>query len=301
MNIAMIGRDLRAQKRSESELCYLKETLEQRVAEQTAVLASAHRKLVAEVGERERAEARLDVVQSELFHAARLSAAGQMAAALAHKLNQPLTATANSIHAVRRLVASGTPDGLEVAREVIDEAAEQALRAGQIVRRLHDFVPRSETEMRVESIASIVEEASALALTGSGTRAPSVQSRFSEDGAKVMANRIEIQQVLINLMRNAMEAMEQGDCREITLTTTSVEPDTVEIAVADTGPGIPPEVRERLFEPFVSTRPGGIGLGLSICRSLVKAHGGRIWNEERPSGGTVFRFTLRAVMADESQ
>jgi two-component system sensor kinase FixL len=178
---------------------------------------------------------------------------------------------------------------------VIDEAAEEVLRAGQIIRRLRDFVSRGETERRVESVVTMVEEASGLALTGAGAIGVRAGFRFDPDADRAFVDRIQIQQVLVNLMRNALEAMATSKRRELEVTTTLLDGETVEIAVADSGPGLAKEVANRLFEPFVSTKANGMGLGLSICRSIVEAHGGRLKGEPNLGGGTVFRFTLAAV------
>jgi PAS domain S-box-containing protein len=290
-----IVRDNTEHKRAEAELRALNEALEQRVAERTADLVEANRKLQAEIAERERGDARLQELQSELFHAARLSAVGQMAGALAHELNQPLTAATNYAKAARRLFTSGERDKLDRVPQVIDEAAEEVLRAGQIIHRLRDFVSSGETERRVESVVTMVEEASGLALTGAGAIGVRVGFCFDPDAGRAFVDRIQIQQVLVNLMRNALEAMATSKRRELEVTTTLLDGETVEIAVADSGPGLAKEVANRLFEPFVSTKANGMGLGLSICRSIVEAHGGRLKGEPNLGGGTVFRFTLAAV------
>ena len=295
MNIATVSTDLRVQKRSEAELRDLNDTLEQRVAERTAELAKANEWLLAEKTERERADARLQELQLELFHAARLSLAGQMAAALAHELNQPLTAASNFINAARRVLANGELQEADMIRNDMNEAARQVLRAGQIIRRLRDFARRGETEKRIESVVTMVEEASALALTGAGALVIDLRYRFDPEAPLVLADRVQIQQVLVNLMRNALEAMANSRRRELTVTTARLEEETIEIAVADTGPGIAKDMANRLFEPFISTKRHGMGLGLSICRTIVESHGGRMKAAENPGGGMVFRFTLPAA------
>jgi PAS domain S-box-containing protein len=297
MNIATVSRDLTEQRRSEAELRHLNETLERRVSERTAELAQANEKLIVEMAERESADDKLQEVQLELFHAARLSTAGQMAAALAHELNQPLTAVVNSVQAARLLLAKDGQAKFPVVREILDEASQQAVRGGQIICRLRDFVTRGEAERRVEILSTLIEEASALALAGAGAHGVQVHFRFDPNAAKVLADRIQVQQVLINLMRNGLEAMAGMRLRELEVTTTLFDPGTIEIAVSDRGPGLPSEIAERLFEPFISTKHDGMGLGLVICRSIVEAHGGRLWSGPNPGGGTIFRFTLEPSLA----
>jgi PAS domain S-box-containing protein len=297
-NIATVSRDLTAQKRSEAELRHLNETLELRVNERSVELAEANEKLLVEMAEHKRTDARLKELQLELFHAGRLSTAGQLAAALAHELNQPLTATTNSVNAARRLLTYDDHEKLETAREVMEEAAEQTLRAGQIIRRLRDFVTRGESEMQVESVAAMVTEASALALMGFESLGVSVRLCFHAQTANVIADRVQVQQVLANLIRNAVEGMTESIRRELVISTSSLDDATIEIAVADSGSGIPASALEHLFQPFISTKPQGMGLGLSICRSIVEVHGGRLLCERNPAGGTIFRFTLPASPAD---
>ena len=295
INIAAVGKDLRAQKSAELELRHLNETLESRVTQRTAELADANQKLLAEMLEHERLESRLRVANLELGHAARLSTAGQLAAALAHELNQPLTAIVNSLGAAKRLLQRGAFAGIDPAREAMDEAVQQSLRAGQVVGRLRNFLIRGDSETRVEDVMTMVDEASALALIGPSALRVKMRVRLDPEAPYVLANRIEIQQVLINLMRNSLEAMAGADRRELDLTTTLRPPDLLEFAVADSGPGIDPDVADRIFEPFVTTKRSGMGMGLSICRSIIESHGGRLEFELNPEGGTLFRFTLPAV------
>ena len=279
------------------ELKQANETLERRVLERTGELAAANRRLTVEMAERTRMDGRLQDLQNELFHAARLSAAGQMAATLAHELNQPLTATTSSISAARRLLAHADID-LPTTQEVIAEAANQARRAGQVIRRLRDFIARGETEMRFESVVTMVEEAGALSLVGANAFGVTTCFGFDSNVSVAFVDRIQIQQVLVNLMRNATEAMAGCPARRLDVTTALIDDGMVEIAVADTGPGLPKHVADHLFEPFVSTKRNGMGLGLSICRSIIHAHGGRIWSGATPGGGTVFRFTIMAATTE---
>jgi PAS domain S-box-containing protein len=292
MNIATVSRDLSAQKHSEAALHHLNDNLERRVEERTSELADANKRLVAEKLERAQTDLRLQKLQSELADAARLTATAQMAAVLAHELNEPLTAVVNSVNAAKRLLARGHRADLLVAQEVTDEAAEQALRASAIIRSLRQLVSRSEGERRMEVLPAMIEEASALVLSNIAPLAVRLRLEFDDDAQRVWVNRVQIQQVIVNLIRNAVEAMADQEPREVTLTTRALDDDSIETAVADIGPGIPDQLADQLFKPFVSSKHDGMGLGLSISRSIIEAHNGQLIAATNPGGGTIFRFTL---------
>jgi PAS domain S-box-containing protein len=293
MNVATVSRDLSAQKNAEATLQRLNEGLERRVEERTFELAEANKRLVAEKLERAQIDLRFQKLQNELFHAARLTAAGQMAAALAHELNQPLTAVVNSVNAAKRLLSREGRVDLLIAQEITGEAAEQALRASEIVRSLRQFLVRDEKERQMELIPAMIEEAGALALRSIAPLTVRLTFEFDGRARGVSVNRVQIQQVIVNLIRNAVEAMADQESRDVTLTTRTLgDGGTIEVAVADIGSGISGDIAGRLFEPFVSTKPDGMGLGLSISRSIIEAHGGQLTAAPNPGGGTVFRFTL---------
>jgi PAS domain S-box-containing protein len=298
LNIAAVARDLRPQKKSESELRHLNETLENRVVQRTAELADAHKELLTEMSEHKRLESRLREAHLELGHAARLCSAGQIAAALAHELNQPLTAITNSLGAAKRLLARGSFIENDLATTAMDEAVQQSLRAAQVVSRLRNFLIRGETETRCENVSAMVDDARALALIGPTASGVEIRVVLDSEAPHIVANRVEIQLVLINLMRNALEAMAGMDRRKLWVTTTLRRPNLVEFAVADSGPGIGADMAECIFEPFVTTKRDGMGIGLSICRSIIETHGSRLQFESNPDGGTIFRFTLPAVLRE---
>jgi Signal transduction histidine kinase regulating C4-dicarboxylate transport system len=229
----------------------------------------------------------------------RLTAMGEMASTLAHELNQPLAAITNYLRGSRRLLESPSDADRMRVREAVDKAADQALRAGQIIRRLRDFVARGESEPRIESLNKIIEEASALALVGAKERGVRVRFQFNPRVDTVLADRVQIQQVLLNLMRNAIEAMDGAGRRELTISTVASDNEEVLVKVADTGAGIAADVADQLFQPFVTTKQHGMGVGLSISRTIIEGHGGRIWVEENPGGGAVFCFTLRTATSEE--
>jgi two-component system sensor kinase FixL len=245
---------------------------------------------VRDLTERQQTDRRLQELQDGLLHVSRLRSMGQMAAALAHELNQPLTATANYVRAALRLIDQAEPN-LPRARQAMNLAAEQTLRSGEIIRRLRTFVARGEVARRPESVAKLIEEASALALVGAKDHGIKVLISIDPDLPNAVVDRVQIQQVLLNLIRNAMEAMEGCEVRELSVGSI-VEDGAVLVSVADTGGGIAPEIEARLFQPFVTTKSAGMGIGLSVCRTIVEAHGGRIWVERNAAGGSAFRFTL---------
>jgi two-component system, LuxR family, sensor kinase FixL len=255
---------------------------------------------VRDLTEGQETEARFQELQSELVHMSRLTSMGEMASTLAHELNQPLSAIANYLKGSRKLLESATDERSTLIRDAVDKAAEQALRAGEIIRRLRDFVARGESERRVESVKKLVEEASALALVGAKDLGIRVKFVFDPTIDLVLADKVQVQQVLLNLMRNAIEAMEGSQIRELVISTRPADDEMLAISVADTGPGIAPDVSAQLFQPFITTKRNGMGVGLSISRTIVEAHGGQIDVEPNPAGGTVFCFTLRVVTNEEA-
>jgi len=256
---------------------------------------------IRDLSERQETEARLQELQSELVHVSRLTALGEMASALAHELNQPLSAIANYMKGSQRLLEQSPDPNASTIRDALSKAGEQALRAGQIIRRLRDFVSRGESEKQVESMIKLCEEACALALVGIKEHGIRVRLLLDPRADLVLADKVQIQQVLLNLIRNAIEAMIEVDADDKVLTVSSAPfgDGLVQITVADTGPGIAPEIAEQLFRPFVTTKRHGMGVGLSISRTIIESHGGQIVAEANPGGGTAFRFTLRAVKEEE--
>ena len=245
-------------------------------------------------------ESRLKELQSEVTHMSRFTALGEMASTLAHEINQPLTAISNYLRGCQRLLERVESDNSTMLRDAIGKAADQALRAGQIIRRLREFVARGESDRRIESLPKLIEDASTLALIGAKENGVDVAFRLDPAVDLVLADRIQIQQVLVNLIRNAIEVMaETPGRRRLEIAAVADREDLVQVSVSDTGLGIAPEIAKQLFQPFVTTKRKGMGLGLSICRTIIEAHGGKIWVEPNPGGGTIFHFTLRSAKEDE--
>jgi two-component system, LuxR family, sensor kinase FixL len=246
-----------------------------------------------------RTQGRLQQLQSELAHISRLSAMGEMGSALAHELNQPLSAISNYMKGSRRLLES--VQGPEAAKieAALDKAAEQAIRAGQIIRRLRDFVSRRESERRVESLSKLIEEASALGLVGAREQGVQLKFEFDSDGDLVLTDRVQLQQVLVNLFRNALDAMAESPRRELNVRTRRLAGNMIEIEVSDTGPGFAEDAESRLFQPFFTTKESGMGVGLSISRTIIEAHGGQMRARTNDSGGATFRFTLPIAAVED--
>lgn len=259
------------------------------------LIETAHADLERRERERGAAEAALRRLQSEVDDAARVSAMGAMASTLAHELNQPLTAVANYLRGSRRLLESPTPANLDEAAEAMAAAEEGTLRAGEIIRRLRGLVYRGAAETRPEDLDMLIREA--VRLTLSDIDPPKVACRFdlAADARWAYVDQVQIQQVLTNLIRNAAEAMENAPVREIVIATRRLREDLIEVSVTDSGPGIGDVADAMLFAPFHSTKAEGVGIGLAISRTIVEAHGGKIWATNGAAGGAVFRFTLTSA------
>jgi len=272
--------------------------MELSVGEMEGVAHTYFTGFVRDLSEFENTERRLQDLQSELIHTSRLTAMGEMASALAHELNQPLSAIANYMKGAEQLL-DATPQNRDKIKRGLRSSAEQAIRAGDIIRKLRDFVAKREVERQVENLPQLLEEACALAMIGARERGVHLRFAITKDADLVLADKIQIQQVVLNLVRNAIEAMDGSPRRELLVSARTVADNMRQVSVADTGSGVAPEQVDQLFRPFHSTKAQGMGVGLSISRTIVEAHGGRIWAEPNPGGGTIFHFTMHGVLADE--
>lgn len=254
---------------------------------------------IRDLTERQESAAQLQEAHGELARLARLNELGEMASTLAHELNQPLSAIANYVQGCTRLLEKVETEHAARMRGALGEAAAQTLRAGDIIRHLREFVTRGDTEKQPEDIKKLVEEAGALALVGSRERGVKSVFDFGTETAMVVADRVQIQQVLINLMRNAMEAMRESERRDLLVRTYQVGERMMAVEVADTGPGIADDISPQLFQPFVTSKPGGMGVGLSISKRIIEAHGGTIEVKRNSDGGATFTFTLPILVDAE--
>jgi two-component system sensor kinase FixL len=252
-----------------------------------------------DVSERVTTELRMAELNSELLHAARLSAMGEMAEGLAHELNQPLTASVNFLGAVEMLMSREGADPSQM-RDLVVMARDQALRAGDIIRRLRAFVSKGEVEVRAEPVDEVIRDAVALVIASSFQPDIIVEYDLRSEQRLMLIDRVQVQQVLVNLLRNAVEALRQTESGtgEILIATHCLDEEAIEISIADTGPGVPDNFL-KAHKSFTSTKEDGMGVGLSICRRIVEAHGGRLSAENTPAGGAIFRFTLQTIQAKE--
>jgi two-component system sensor kinase FixL len=254
---------------------------------------------IRDLTERQKTEGRLQELQSELIHISRLTAMGEMASTLAHELNQPLAAISNYLKGARRILDGPGQNASALVAEALDKASEQSLRAGQIISRLRNFVARGEAERKVESLSKLLEEASALALVGAKDQGVKVRFDLDTENDLVFADKVQVQQVVLNLIRNAIEAMSDLPTRQLVISSTADGPSMVRVSVSDTGGGLSPDILPQLFQPFVTTKTHGMGVGLSISKTIVEAHGGRLWAEPNPGGGTVFHLTLKLAVSED--
>ena len=248
---------------------------------------------IRDLTERQKTEGRLQELQSELIHISRLTAMGEMASTLAHELNQPLSAISNYLKGARRILDGAAQNAPTLVAEALDKASEQSLRAGQIISRLRNFVARGKAERAVESLSKLLEEASALALVGAKDQGVKVRFDLDTSNDLVLADKVQVQQVVLNLIRNAIEAMAELPTRQLVISSAADDGAMVKVSVSDTGSGLSPDILPQLFQPFITTKQHGMGVGLSISKTIIEAHGGRLWAEPNPGGGTVFHLTLK--------
>ena len=233
---------------------------------------------------------RVQELQRQLFHVSRLNEMSQLASSLAHEVNQPLAAIMNYVQVGRQL--AGDDEKAILVTGILEKIEAQTTRAADIVKRLRAFVDRREVERRPANLNTVIEEALGLAMVGPASRMTRVTLELTPNLPVVSIDRVQIQQVIVNFLRNAIDAMEHLPRREATVYSASEGGNAVRVSVADTGPGVSPEVAPKLFGAFVTTKVDGMGVGLSICKMIIEAHGGRIWSDRNAGGGATFHFTI---------
>jgi two-component system sensor kinase FixL len=233
-------------------------------------------------------------MQSELFQVSRLDSMGQLTIAIAHELNQPLAAMCNYVGAAKQGLRSkkSATAKIDATYELIDKASAQALRASAIVKRLRGFVEKREVSRLPADLGQIVEESLALAFVSPAFAGVKVVMKFDNALPPVFVDHVQIQQLLFNLIRNSLEAMLSSQKRELTLETRRGPAGFAEVTVQDSGPGLDPKVQKDLFQPFVTAKDCGMGVGLSICRTIAEANGGRIWLAHSDTDGAIFGVGL---------
>ena len=254
--------------------------------------------LIRNLTDDKRAEERRLRQHTDMITASRLTTMGEMAAAMAHEINQPLAAIANYASAATRLLDTG-PEGIEDVRSALARINEQSHRAGEIIRKLRSFVKPEAASLEVTSVETIVDDIRALAELDARANNMSIAIDCATNMPEVVADGLQIQQVVLNLLRNGIDAMRdcEPDDRRIELHSYISAPDEVRIDVIDRGHGMPKSVQDNLFNPFFTTKSGGMGMGLAISQTIVKSHGGKLGFESNPGGGTTFFVTLPTKVA----
>ena len=242
--------------------------------------------------ERQQFEQRVHLLQEELIHASRLASLGEIASMVAHEVNQPLSAAGTYLEIARKLLAQEREDGQDGGLKAIEQAAQQIRRVGDTVRRIREFARKKTPNLATEDINRIIEEGNAIAAVGSKAKNIRTTLDLSPQLPPVKVDRIQMQQVIMNLVRNAIDAMTGSERRDLILQSRLNGAGQIEIAVMDSGPGVPEANGKGLFTPFMTTKKDGTGLGLAISRTIVEAHGGKLWHENNPSGGAIFRFSV---------
>jgi two-component system sensor kinase FixL len=252
---------------------------------------------IQDLTEKEAASAKLEELQRELAHISRVYEMSTLASTIAHELNQPLMAVVNFVQTSAELLRKGDPDHCAALTEAMEEAGRETLRAGDILRRLRAFLSRGDLEKTREDPGQLARDAIYFEAARARYRNIACDVECTPDLRPVLVERVQIQQVILNLVKNAVQSI--GEDGKVCVIITS-EPGQLRVTVSDSGPGVPSERIARLFEPFSTSKTDGMGLGLPICRSIIEAHGGRIWHEPAPGGGASFIFTL-PQFAEESK
>jgi C4-dicarboxylate-specific signal transduction histidine kinase len=232
-------------------------------------------------------------LRQEIAHAGRVSMMGHLASGLAHEINQPLASILRNAEAAELFLQDPSPD-LDEIRAILSDIRADDERAGLVIERMRGLLRRQTLDTRCLDVGSLVGDVAALVRVDAASRQVRLDMEVPGDLPQVRGDRVHLQQVLLNLVLNGMDALNGGtrEQRRVSMTARLNGARTIEIAVGDAGPGIPADMLARVFDPFVTTKPHGMGMGLAISRTIVEAHGGQIWAENKAGGGAAFRFTL---------
>ncbi|MGD0136863.1 MAG: ATP-binding protein [Bryobacteraceae bacterium] len=288
-------------KQTESELQQARDTLQIRVEERTAELKQRNEQLVAEMAERKRAESAYYEAQAELARVTRLSTLGALAASISHEVNQPLAAVVTNADACMMWLSSASPN-LEEARSAVDSIAREGTRASEVVRRIRAMFTKASQERTPVAIHDLIRDVDALMQTEASRNRVTLITELGDDLPLVLGDRVQLQQVLVNLVQNGIEAMSaiSDRPRRVVLRSALQSPDELLISVQDSGIGIDSKNERRIFDAFFTTKSQGMGMGLAICQSIIEAHGGRLWASANPDYGTMLQFTLPAATKTRS-
>lgn len=288
-------------RRAEVALQRARDELQIRVDERTAELRHTNEQLIGEMAERKRAEEAYYDAQAELSRVSRMSAMGTLAASISHEVNQPLAAVVTNADACAMWLASDPPN-LEEARAAMDLIAREGTRASEVVRRIRAIFTKGAAERTSVQLNGAVRDVAFLMQTELAKSDVTLATELAEDLPPVSADRIQLQQVIVNLVQNGIEAMSHvtDGPRRLSIRSERNGEGTVLVAVSDSGPGIEPKDQKRIFHAFFTTKPHGMGMGLSISHSIIESHGGRLWATNNSEGGATFQFTLPVGAAGES-
>jgi C4-dicarboxylate-specific signal transduction histidine kinase len=289
----LITRVMSQRKRAEAALQQVLGELESKVQERTAELAKSNDDLRGQILERQRAEEALQKAQAELAHVSRLMTLGELTASISHEVNQPIAAVVTNGQVCLRLLALETPRPDDV-RTTVERMVRDAHRASEVIQRIRALAKRTEPQMVSLDINDVIREAILLVQREVLSHGVSLQTELASALPPVLGDRIQLQQVVINLLINGVEAMApiMDRPRQMLIRSRQHEAGQVHVAVQDSGIGIDSETAERLFSAFFTTKPSGMGMGLSISRSIIRAHGGRLWVSPNPDHGAAFQFTV---------
>lgn len=280
-------------RKAEAALQRARDELQVRVDERTAELRHSNEQLIAEMAERKRAEEAYYDAQAELSRVSRMSAMGTLAASISHEVNQPLAAVVTNADACAMWLASDPPN-LEEARAAVDSIAREGTRAGEVTRRIRAMFTKGSAERTQVQLNDVITEVTFLLQTELSKYNATLLTDLAQDLPAVQADRIQLQQVIVNLVQNGMEAMSNVTDRPRRLIVRSARNGngSVLVAVSDSGAGLDPKDLKRIFNAFFTTKPQGMGMGLSISHSIIESHGGRLWAANNNEGGATFQFTL---------